>query len=89
MSILSHLRGLIADGDNNSLSSKRLVTLLCTVLIIIAFFANVFFGYKIDDNILNAIMYIVLGGLGFTGLERFAPAAKAAITTTTTTTTTK
>lgn len=89
MSILSHLRGLIADGDNNSLSSKRLVTLLCTILIVIAFFANVFFGYKIDDNILDAIMYIVLGGLGFTGLERFAPGAKAAITTTTTTTTTK
>lgn len=89
MSILSHLRGLIADSADNSLSSKRVVTLICTLLIIIAFFANVFFGYKIDDNILNSIMYIVLGGLGFTGLERFAPAVKSAITTTTTTTTTK
>lgn len=89
MSILSQLRGMIADSADNTLSSKRIVTLVCTLLIIIAFFANVFFGYKIDDNILNSIMYIVLGGLGFTGLERFAPAVKAAITTTTTTTTTK
>ena len=72
MNVLSQLRGLVADGDNNSLSSKRIVTLICTLLVIIAFFANMFFGYKIDENIINNIVYIVMTGLGFTGLEKFA-----------------
>lgn len=87
MSILSQLRGMIADSADNSLSSKRIITLICTLMLIIAFFANVFFGYKIDNNILDAVMYIILGGLGISGLERFAPAVKATITTSTTTTT--
>lgn len=76
MDILSHLRGLIADGADGSLSSKRVVTLICTLLMIIGFLGNMFYGYHIDDNIYNSIMYVVVAGLGLTGLEKFMPGKK-------------
>lgn len=76
MDILSHLRGLIADGTDGTLSSKRVVTIICTILMIVGFLGNMFFGYHIDDNIYNSIMYVVVAGLGFTGLEKFMPKQK-------------
>ena len=71
MDILGHLKGLISDGTDGSLSSKRVVTIICTILMITGFLGNMFFGYKIDDNIYNSIMYVVVAGLGFTCLEKF------------------
>lgn len=76
MDILSHLKGLISDGTDGSLSSKRVVTLICTILMIVGFLGNMFYGYHIDDNIYNSIMYVVVAGLGFTGLEKFMPKQK-------------
>jgi hypothetical protein len=43
------------------------------LLIGIGYVANLFYGYKIDDNILNAVMMVVIAGLGITGVEKFAP----------------
>jgi len=31
---------------------------------------------KMDEFIYNSMMYIVVSGLGFTGLEKFAPKVK-------------
>jgi len=71
-SILSQLKGLIAEGDGK-LSNKRVITILCTLMLITAFSANVFMAKHIDDNILNSIMFIIIGGMGITGMEKFAP----------------
>lgn len=73
MNIIASLKSMLADGVNGSVSSKRVVTCLAFLLCAVGFCANLFYGYKIDEFIYNSMMYIVIGGLGFTGLEKFAP----------------
>lgn len=70
--ILSQIKGMMSEGDGK-LSNKRVITLLSTLMLIVAFVANVFMGKHIDDNILNAIMFVIIGGMGITGMEKFAP----------------
>lgn len=72
MDILGQLKGMLAEGDGK-LSNKRVITLLSTVMLVVAFVANVFMAKHIDDNILNAIMFVIIGGMGITGMEKFAP----------------
>jgi hypothetical protein len=72
MDILGQLKGMLAEGDGK-LSNKRVITLLSTVMLVVAFVSNVFMGKHIDDNILNAIMFVIIGGMGITGMEKFAP----------------
>lgn len=62
--------------NDDGISSKRLVTFLAFICCTIAFFANLFFGYKIDTNLFDGMMYIVIGGLGVTVAERFASKPK-------------
>lgn len=64
---------MLADSVDGSVSSKRVVTFLAFLLCSVGFVANMFWGFKIDEFIYNSMMYIVVGGLGFTGLEKFAP----------------
>ncbi len=64
---------MLADThDGESVSSKRVITFIAFLLCVIAFIANMFFGYKIDAFIYETMAYIVLGGIGITGLEKFA-----------------
>lgn len=72
MDILGQLKGMLAEGDGK-LSNKRVITLLSTVMLVVAFVANVFMQKHVDDNILNAIMFVIIGGMGITGMEKFAP----------------
>ena len=69
--ILSKLNGMMSEGDGK-LSNKRVITILSTIMLIVAFVANMFFGYKVDDNIIDAIMFVIIGGMGATGMEKFA-----------------
>jgi len=73
MDILGSIKSMLADGVDGSVSSKRVVTFLAFLLCSVGFVANMFWGFKIDEFIYNSMMYIVVGGLGFTGLEKFAP----------------
>lgn len=70
--ITNYLHKIIAD-PNGSPSSKRVITMICTVLMVVGFLANLFGGYKIDEFIFNAVMMVVIGGMGITGAEKFAP----------------
>ena len=72
MDILGKLKGMLAEGDGK-LSNKRVITLLSTIMLVVAFVANVFMNKHVDDNILNAIMFVIIGGMGITGMEKFAP----------------
>jgi len=72
--IVSYIKGIMAD-PNGSPSSKRLIILLCTVLMATAFIANLFWKFTVEEFMFNAIMYIVIGGMGITGVEKFAPKA--------------
>jgi hypothetical protein len=70
--MLSQIKGMLAEGDGK-LSNKRVITLLSTIMLIVAFVSNVFMNKHVDDNILNAIMFVIIGGMGITGMEKFAP----------------
>ena len=61
---------LSGEGESNP-SSKRVITLLAFILLAIGFIAEVFYEKKLNPQTFDAIMYIVLGGLGFTASEKF------------------
>jgi hypothetical protein len=67
---------MLSDGINDSVSSKRVVTLSAFILCGIAFVSDLFFGLKIDPNTYESMMFIVIAGLGFTASEKFAPKLK-------------
>lgn len=64
------LRTLVEDGHNQSLSSKRVVTLLAFAMCCWGFVADAM-GHEINPDIYNSMMYIVVAGLGFTASEKF------------------
>lgn len=61
--------------NDDGISSKRVVTFLAFIFCSIAFFANLFFGFKIDTQLFDGMMFIAIAGLGVTVAERFAPKA--------------
>jgi hypothetical protein len=71
-SVIDYIKGVLADGKGSP-SSKRVITFLFAVLLGVAFVANLFYGYHVDKELLDSVMYIVIAGFGFTGIEKFAP----------------
>ena len=66
------LKSMLSDGVNDTISSKRVITFLSFLLCAAAFIGNTWFGDKVDINLYNSLMYIVIAGLGFTASEKFA-----------------
>jgi hypothetical protein len=59
-------------GENEANpSSKRVITFLAFLLVATGFLAELFFEKKVSTQTFDAMMYIVLGGLGFTASEKF------------------
>lgn len=73
--ILSYVKGILADGKGVP-SSKRVISVLFALLIAAAFIANLGWNLDVDDNILDAVMLVVIAGLGITGIEKFAPKSR-------------
>jgi hypothetical protein len=72
MGFTDTMKSMLADSHDGSVSSKRVVTLLAFLLCATAFIANLFWDYKIDEFIYNSMVFVVISGLGVTGLEKFA-----------------
>lgn len=70
-SVVNYIKGILGDTDGLP-SSKRIVSVLFSILIGIAFVANLGWDMTVDDNVLDAVMLIVIAGLGLTGVEKFA-----------------
>lgn len=70
------LQSLLADGENHSISSRRVITFLAFILCSIGFLANLFWGFEINQAIYDSMMYIVLGGLGVIVAEKFTKKLK-------------
>lgn len=69
------MKKLIAEiftGVNGTLSSKRVVTMICVILMVAGFVADLFWDKSVPQFMYEAIMYIVVAGVGFTGAEQFA-----------------
>jgi len=62
---------MLTDGTNNTISSKRVVTVLAFILCGVAFISDLYWGFKVDKSSFDAMMYIVVAGLGFTASEKF------------------
>jgi uncharacterized membrane protein YbaN (DUF454 family) len=68
-----NLKGMLADHqDGEALSSKRVIAFLAFICCAVAFFVDLFTNYNITQSLFDSMMFIVIGGLGFTGLEKFA-----------------
>jgi hypothetical protein len=64
------IKMLCGENETNP-SSKRVITFLAFILVSIGFVAELFFEKKVSPQTFDAMMYIVLGGLGFTASEKF------------------
>jgi hypothetical protein len=69
---MSFFKSLLQDGEDDTWSSKRVVTFLAFVFCSIAFFANLFFNLEVNEYMFEGMMYIAIAGLGVTVTERFA-----------------
>jgi hypothetical protein len=69
--IMNALKSMLGD-ETGAISSKRTITFLSFLLCAAGFISNSWFDTKIDAGLFNSLMYMVIGGLGFTASERFA-----------------
>ncbi len=69
--LLTYIKDMMSDNGNPS--TKRMVAVVSTLLIAIGYIANLFWDFTIEEFIFNGVMYIVIGTLGITGVEKFAP----------------
>lgn len=76
MKLLDGFKGMLSDGHNGSLSSKRVVTFIATLLVCMAFLLNLFFNLTVEQFMFDSMMMIVVAGLGTTVAEKFAPKEK-------------
>ena len=66
------LSDMLCDGEDELVSSKRVITLLAFIMCSIAFMVDLFTEYKVKPVLFDSMMYIVVAGLGFTATEKFA-----------------
>jgi hypothetical protein len=58
--------------SGGKISSKRFITFLSFIMMVVGFVGNMFFKLTIEQHIYESMSWIVLGGLGFTASEQFA-----------------
>jgi len=68
---MNWLQSMLSDGANNSISSKRVITVLAFLLCGAGYVASMY-GVHVDNKLYDSMMYIVVAGLGFTASEKFA-----------------
>lgn len=62
---------MLSGENENNPSSKRVITFLAFLLLATGFIAEMFFEKRVNPLTFDTMMYIVLGGLGFTASEKF------------------
>jgi hypothetical protein len=68
---MNWLKSMLSDGINETVSSKRVITLLAFLLCAYGFIADIH-GYKMTTALFDSMVYLVIAGLGFTASEKFA-----------------
>jgi hypothetical protein len=68
---MNWLNSMLSDGNNGSVSSKRVITLLAFIVCVYGFVADIH-GYKMTPSLFDSMIYLVIAGLGFTASEKFA-----------------
>lgn len=70
------LASMFTDGTDGSLSSRRVITFLAFILCSISFLFDQFTFHSVKQELFDAMIYLVIAGLGFTVTEKFAPSKK-------------
>lgn len=71
--ITKFFKSMLSDShDEDAVSSKRVIAFLAFLCCMIAFFVDLFTDYKITATLFDSMMWIVVAGFGFSGLEKFA-----------------
>jgi hypothetical protein len=70
--MLKYITDMMADTCGSP-STKRWIAMIAMLLICTAFISNLFWDYTIEEFIFDGAMYIVIGALGITGIEKFSP----------------
>lgn len=70
--INKYVTDVLKEPGTDKFSSKRNIIALSFALLTIAFFANLFFAYHLDANILEALMALITIGMGTTIPEKFS-----------------
>lgn len=68
---MSFLVKMLSGESESNPSSKRVITFLAFLLCATGFIAEMFFEKKVNPTTFEYMMYIVIGGLGFTASEKF------------------
>ena len=71
--IMNFLKNMLSSGSK--ISSKRTVTFICLLFMLIGYTANLFWDFTVDTNLFESLQWIVMAGLGFTAAENFSPKA--------------
>jgi len=69
--MLQNIKEMLSDG--NTLSSKRVIAFLTFLVIAVSYFVDQFTDFNITKDLFDSLMWIVIGGMGITGVEKFAP----------------
>lgn len=59
-------------GSNQLFSSKRVIALIAFIMFVISYGIDLFSTLTVSPGLIDAIVWIILGGLGITGFEKFA-----------------
>lgn len=70
------LHTLFTDGTDDGISSKRAVTIAAFLLCAAGFIGDLIWDKKVEPNVYESMMYIVIAGLGFTASEKFVKKEK-------------
>ena len=63
------LKNMLSSGSK--VSSKRVVTFICLLFMLIGYVANLFWDFEVSSNMFESLQWIVMAGLGFTASENF------------------
>ena len=67
--LMNFFKNMLSSG--RKVSSKRVVTFICLLFMIIGYVANLFWNFEVADNMFESLQWIVMAGLGFTASENF------------------
>mgnify|MGYP001337058183 CR=1 FL=1 len=63
-------------SEGGEVSSKRVVTAMCLLFMLVAFTSNLFFDFAVEQHMFESLQWIVMAGLGFTASEKFSEILK-------------
>ena len=68
---MNFFKNMLSSGSK--ISSKRTVTFICLLFMLIGYTANLFWDFTVDTKLFESLQWIVMAGLGFTATENFSP----------------